>query len=209
MVPVSNRFDSRATEALLMLLTLSDKTPLTLFWGGPLSRLYPTPGVTALHWAQRGVVPPLRPFSFHNPHFIFVSTQHWNVIELAQQAIRSLCVRGGTFKAIPEILSFLLLLLSPPPSLLSRWNWPKKRIFLFYFYSMSTRGVHLNAALFLSTWTQTKVGSPRLSVILACGFLHQLVSALGELVWSRGKGRGGRRSDRHPIYTADASDWQV
>lgn len=208
MVPVSNCFDSRATEALLMLLTLSDKTPLTLFWGVHSAVSIPHLGWAAPRWAQRGVVPPLYPFSFHNPHFIFVSTQHWNVIEPAQQAIRSLCLCGGTFKAVPEILSFLLLLLSPPPPLLPRWNWPKKKRILFYFYSMSTSGVHLNA-LFLSTWMQTKVGSPRHSMILACSFLHQLVSALGEWVWSRGRGRGGHHSDRHPIYTADASDWQV
>lgn len=79
----------------------------------------------------------------------------------------------------------------------------KEKVILVLLVWQSAEGVRLMAAPFLSTWTRTKVGSLRLSMILACGLLHQLVSALGEgWVWRA-------MSDRHPIYTADAPDWQV
>lgn len=120
----------------------------------------------------------------------------------------SVCEEAA-LKATPETLSYpRQLLLNPPPPLIPpRRKQPRKRWFQFYLYGKSAEGVRLIAAPFLSTWTRTKVGSLRLSMILACGSLHQLVSALGgKRVW---RARGRRHSDRHPIYTADASDWQV
>lgn len=62
----------------------------------------------------------------------------------------------------------------------------KEKVISVLLVWQSAQGVRLIAAPFLSTWTRTKVGSLRLSMILACGLLHQLVSALG------GSESGGR-----------------
>lgn len=151
MIPLSNCFNSRATGALFTLLTLSDKKHDWLCSGGSTE---PSPSHTwdELPWVK---------LSFHYPHFIFLSTQHWNVIEIAQPAIRSLCVWGGHSLSDPRnsILSLPLLLLNPPPPLIPpQRKWPRKRWFQFDFHSVGAEGVRLNAAPFLSTWTQTKVG---------------------------------------------------
>lgn len=92
----------------------------------------------------------------------------------------------ATLKATPETLSYpRQLLLNLHPWFPHRESRQGKGDFSFTCMA-SAEGVRLIAAPFLSTWTRTKVGSLRLSMILACGLLHQLVSALG------GSESGGR-----------------
>lgn len=92
------------------------------FWGVLSATSAELPGAQLL-----GILPPARPFSFHSPHFIFVSIWHWNVIQLAQRAVRS---ARDSFKANSEMWSCPLLLLSPR-TLISQLS---KGVFFFFFW---------------------------------------------------------------------------
>lgn len=77
------------------------------------SHLYPRLTARPHSWTE-GDFPALHPFSFHYPHFFLVSTQHWNVIEPAQQAIRSVC-GGAPLKPSLKLYPYPQLLFNPPP----------------------------------------------------------------------------------------------
>lgn len=72
------------------------------------------------------------PFSFHPPHFIFIPIQHWIVIQLAQQGVRSMW--GTTFKPRNSILPTTFC--NPPPPWIPNEAGPVKEHFLLYFYIM-------------------------------------------------------------------------
>lgn len=134
--------------------------------------------------STEGDFPPLHPFSFHSPHFIFVSIRHWNVIQPAQQAIRT--VWETTFKAKSETQSYPLPFCNPPPPWFPNGAGQGKGVFFFNFHIMSA-GESISMPdffFFFLTWTRSEEGSLGLSTSLACNpwtswFQHRGESGVG------------------------------
>lgn len=182
------------------------------FWGVLSATYTELPGAQLL-----GKFPPSRPFSFHSLHFIFVSIWHWNVIQLAQRAIRS---AGDSFKANSEMRS------CPLPLSQSPWApdpyFPVKQRRFFFFLSffdsfMNSKGTisapqfgsFFLLCLLIWTWSRRLLwDSPR--------FWHTISGPVGFSTGGRLDGEGWECvcvcvggviefcADTYPKTTADA-----
>lgn len=191
-------------SSLIQSLTTSQTEQYWLhFWGvlSATSISYITVGCPKLKW--RGFSTPPSVLFFHSPHFIFVSIQPWNVIQSAQQAIRS--VWWTTFKANLETLSHPLTLCNPAPPWFPKEAGQGKGDLWFTSISWVQGSLFQCHALSFELDTDQRGVSGTLHES-GMQFLDQLVSAQGGV---SSRERGGLCSDRRPIHTADASGWQV